>query len=81
MPKEQIRNLSYIGWHRSCRKNTDDEHYITMPEIKAALEEYDVTADRKSIYADLRDLQALGVEVEGGVCRKPLSLSCSEPPV
>ena len=36
-----------------------------MPEIMSALAEYDITADRKSIYTDLRDLERLGIEVEG----------------
>ena len=36
-----------------------------MPEILSALEAYGVTADRKSIYNDLRDLEVLGIEVEG----------------
>ena len=36
-----------------------------MPEIKEKLEEYEVTADRKSIYNDLKDLEKLGIEVEG----------------
>ena len=36
-----------------------------MPEIMAALSEYDVTSDRKSIYNDLRDLSVFGIEVEG----------------
>ena len=44
---------------------TDEEHYITMPEIIEELAKYDVTADRKSLYADLRDLSILGIEVEG----------------
>lgn len=44
---------------------TDEDHYISMPEIMDALAEYNVTADRKSIYNDLRDLSVLGVEVEG----------------
>lgn len=46
-------------------EKTDEEHYITMPEIMAQLGRYDVTADRKSIYSDLRDLEKLGIEVEG----------------
>lgn len=46
-------------------KKTDEEHYITMPEIIDQLGHYDVTADRKSIYNDLRDLEKLGIEVEG----------------
>ena len=46
-------------------EKTDDEHYITMPEIMKALATYEVTDDRKSIYNDLRDLEKLGIEVEG----------------
>ena len=46
-------------------EKTDDEYYITMPEIMKALATYEVTADRKSIYNDLRDLEKLGIEVEG----------------
>ena len=47
------------------QEQTDEDHYITMPEIKEELAKYDVTADRKSIYTDLRDLSVLGIEVEG----------------
>ena len=36
-----------------------------MPEIMESLAEYNITADRKSIYTDLRDLSVLGIEVEG----------------
>ena len=46
-------------------ENTDDEHYLTMPEIIAALERQGITAARKSVYEDLRDLEHLGIEVEG----------------
>ena len=46
-------------------ERTDDEHYITMPEIISQLGKYEITADRRSIYQDLRDLEALGIEVEG----------------
>ncbi len=43
---------------------TDDTHYLTMPQIIAELEKYDIPAERKSIYTDLEDLQELGIEVE-----------------
>ena len=65
MPKGTNQKFKLYRLAQIMQENTDDEHYITMPEIKAALEEYEVKADRKSIYADLRDLQVLGVEVEG----------------
>ena len=46
-------------------EKTDEDHYITMPEILEELERYEVTANRKSIYNDLKDLERLGIEVEG----------------
>ena len=36
-----------------------------MPEIQKALEAYDVTTDRKSLYDDLDQLSVLGIEVTG----------------
>lgn len=42
---------------------TDDTHSLTMPQILEELEKYDVTAERKSIYTDLQDLEKLGVEI------------------
>jgi predicted DNA-binding transcriptional regulator YafY len=46
-------------------EKTDDEHVLTMPEIQAYLEEYGVTADRKSLYDDLEALRVLGIDVIG----------------
>ncbi len=43
---------------------TDDEHSLTMSQIMDELEKYDVTAERKSIYADFADMtEKFGVEV------------------
>lgn len=36
-------------------EKTDDEHSLTMPQIMAELEKYDVTAERRSIYTDFQD--------------------------
>ena len=65
MPKGTNQKFKLYRMAQIMQEKTDDEHYITMPEIMANLAGYDVTADRKSIYADLRDLSILGVEVEG----------------
>jgi predicted DNA-binding transcriptional regulator YafY len=46
-------------------EKTDETHFITMPEIMEQLAKYDVTAERKSLYTDLKDLERLGIEVEG----------------
>lgn len=46
------------------QEKTDDEHSLTMPQIMAELEKYDVTAERKSIYADFQDMtDKFGVEI------------------
>ena len=65
MPKGTNQKFKLYRLAQIMLEQTDDEHYITMPEIKEALARYDITADRKSIYADLRDLEVLGIEVEG----------------
>ena len=65
MPKGANSKLKLYYLAQIMLERTDEDHYITMPEIMAALGEYDITADRKTIYADLRDLEQLGIEVEG----------------
>lgn len=65
MPKGANQKFKLYRLAQIMLEKTDDEHYITMPEILSSLEAYGVTADRKSIYNDLRDLEVLGIEVEG----------------
>ena len=65
MPKGTNQKFKLYRLAQIMLENTDEEHYITMPEIMAALGKYEITADRKSIYTDLRDLETLDIEVEG----------------
>ena len=65
MPKGSNQKFKLYRLAQIMLEKTDEDHYISMPEIKDALAEYDVTADRKSIYNDLRDLSVFGIEVEG----------------
>ena len=39
---------------------TDENHGLTMQEIIAHLAEYGVSADRKTVYEDLEELQEQG---------------------
>ena len=58
----QKLKLSYLT--RIMLEKTDDEHSLTMPQIMAELEKYDITAERKSIYADFADMtDKLGIEI------------------
>ena len=65
MPRGTNQKFKLYRLSQIMLERTDDDHYITMPEIMSALGEYEITADRKSIYNDLRDLEILGIEVEG----------------
>lgn len=65
MPKGKNQKFKLYRLAQIMLEHTDDEHFITMPEIMDALREYEITADRKSIYTDLRDLEKLGIEVAG----------------
>ena len=65
MPKGQNQKLKLYYLAKIMLEKTDEDHYLTMPEILEALRSYEVTADRKSIYTDLKDLEHLGIEVEG----------------
>jgi predicted DNA-binding transcriptional regulator YafY len=65
MPKGTNQKLKLYYLSRIMTEKTDDEHMLTMPEIQRHLEEYGVTADRKSLYDDLEMLRVLGIDVIG----------------
>ena len=65
MPKSANQKFKLYHLAQIMMEKTDENHFITMPEIKKELEKYEITADRKTIYADLRDLEQLGIEVDG----------------
>jgi predicted DNA-binding transcriptional regulator YafY len=65
MPKGANQKLKLYYLSRIMTEKTDDDHKLTMPEIKKHLEAYGVTADRKSLYDDLEALRVLGIDVIG----------------
>lgn len=65
MPKGTNNKFKLYRLAQIMLEKTDEEHFITMPEIMSELSRYEITADRKTIYADLKDLETLGIEVEG----------------
>ncbi len=44
---------------RVMLEKTDDDHALTMSQIMEELDKYDVTAERKSIYADFQDIDVV----------------------
>lgn len=65
MPKGTNQKFKLYRLAKIMLEKTDEEHYITMPDILKELEKYDISAERKSIYRDLQELEERGIEVEG----------------
>ena len=63
MPKGANQKLKLYYLNQIMTRKTDDEHYLTMPEILKLLEGYGVYADRKSIYDDFEALRSLGIDI------------------
>lgn len=56
MPRGSNQKFKFTYLMKIMQEKTDDEHGLTMPQIMAELEKYDVTAERKSIYTDFQDM-------------------------
>ena len=63
MPKGTNQKFKLYRLAQIMLERTDEEHYITMPEIMEALKEYDITAERKSIYNDIECLTDFGYDI------------------
>ena len=44
-------------------EETDDRHFLTMPEIIQKLADYGVNADRKTLYQDIDELRKFGFDI------------------
>lgn len=65
MAKGSNQKLKLVYLMKMLLEKTDDMHSITMPEIISSLEAYDITAERKSIYADMEALRTYGMDIIG----------------
>lgn len=65
MPKGTNQKLKLYYLAKIMVNNTDDEHAMTLQDIKNALEQYEITADRKSLYDDFNVLRDMGIDILG----------------
>ncbi|MDD4843609.1 MAG: WYL domain-containing protein [Anaerotignum sp.] len=63
MAKCSYQKLKLLYLMELFLKNTDEAHYITMPQIIQALESYGIRAERKSIYTDIEALRQYGLDI------------------
>ena len=65
MPKGTKQKFKLIYLIKYLLENTDEDHKVPMADILKYLESCDVTAERKSIYADMDAVRELGIDVVG----------------
>ena len=59
-PQQKLK-LMYLA--KILMEKTDEEHTITVPEMIAELSKLGISAERKSIYDDLEQLQLYGLDI------------------
>lgn len=65
MARSSNSKLKLLYLQKILLERTDEEHGMTMPEIVQALEEYGISAERKSLYGDIQALQEYGMDIIG----------------
>lgn len=65
MAKGNNQKLKIVYLMKILLERTDETHSITMAEIIAALEEYGISAERKSLYNDIEYLRQYGMDIIG----------------
>ena len=63
MARGSNQKLKLLALLEIFRQQTDDEHGLTVQEIAARLEQYDISADRKTLYQDFEELRRFGVDI------------------
>lgn len=65
MARSEKQKLKILALAKIFEEYTDEDNGITMSDIIAKLEEQGITAERKSIYSDIQQLNDFGYEIEG----------------
>lgn len=63
MPKGTNQKLKLFYLLKIMLEKKDEDHRLTVNEILAELEKYDVTAERKTIYKDMEALEVMDIEI------------------
>ncbi len=63
MPKTPGQRTKLIHILDYLKKYTDENHSVTTAQIQEMLGQYGITADRKTLYADMASLSDLGYEI------------------
>ena len=63
MAQSDNQRLKLLYLVKILAEQTDEEHGLSLKQIATALNSYDITADRKTLYTDLDYLRQFGFEI------------------
>lgn len=63
MPKSEKQKQKILYILKFLYENTDEEHTLTVNDIIVKLGENDISAERRSVYSDIRTLQDFGFDI------------------
>ena len=63
MAKGANQKLKLLYIAKYFMENTDEEHFVTVPEIISYLNSNDISAERKAIYDDIECLKLFGLDI------------------
>ena len=64
MPRKERQKIKLLALLEIFWKQTDEAHPMSIPELIAALSARGISAERKSLYSDLFELQEFGFDIE-----------------
>lgn len=63
MPKSRNQKAKILYLLQFLQERTDENHRVSMEDILSYLEAHDISAERKSIYADIDTLKSFGYDI------------------
>ncbi len=64
MTKSTNQKLKILYLLKILWEKTDEEHYLTLPQLQEELARHEISAERKSLYSDMQALCDFGVDIE-----------------
>jgi predicted DNA-binding transcriptional regulator YafY len=64
MARSEKQKLKLLYIIQILTQNTDENHYLSMQELLLQLDKFGISAERKSIYSDIRLLQEFGYDID-----------------
>ncbi len=64
MPRSSSQKIKLLALLRIFHEDSDQEHFLTVPELVEKLTQQGISVERKSVYNDIEALKSLGYDID-----------------